>query len=654
MSLRPRLKQVLAWRLGETFTGLSSDQQIAFNGHCITIKPFGFVIVETGSSHSGVLCMLLKPLTAIQGTGPEPEWIFSMDQAKRSAIPDAWRIARSYWTSEEKWSAWGLLLAVVALNLGNVYISVRINSWNNAFYNALQTFNAGEFFRQLGIFCVLAGFAIVMAVYALYLNQMLQIRWRRWLTNRYLGAWLANRAFYQLQLGNTTDNPDQRISEDLNQFTSYTLSLSLGLLTSVVSLGSFLFILWGLSGPAQIPLGPWGTITIPAYLVWAALVYAGIGTWLTVKIGRPLVPLNFAQQRFEADFRFSLVRLRENSEGVALYGGEPVELNVFQERFKSLYQNFCRIMKRQKRLTWFTAGYGQIAIIFPVVVVAPRYFAKQIGLGGLMQVVNAFSSVQTSLSFIVTSYSDIAAWQAVTERLTGFEQRLKPIHEAARAPRHIVIQRQGAGAEVESVDLDLPDGKPLLRDVHFDVDPGEAVLVVGPTGAGKSTLLRALAGIWPFGRGEIKLSERKVLFLPQRPYLPLGSLARALRYPSENQNGLSKTKLTAVLEKVGLRALAGELDTVQNWSQRLSLGEQQRLAFARILLDEPALVFLDEATSALDEHSEAHLYRLLRAAPWKPTVVSVGHRNTLRNFHDHVLNIADFMPFLVESAVPVT
>src|SRR5271166_3415909 len=346
------------------------------------------------------------------------------DTARRQVMRDAWRLAKPYWTSEEKWSAWGLLLAVIALNLGNVYISVRINAWNNAFYNALQAFNSDELFRELGTFCILVAFAIAMSVYALYLNQMLQIRWRRWLTRRYLGAWLADRAFYQLQLGSATDNPDQRISEDLNQFTTYVLTLSLGLLTSVVSLVSFLFILWGLSGPANIALGKWGTLQIPAYLVWAALLYAGVGTWLTIKIGRPLVPLNFAQQRFEADFRFSLVRLRENAESVAFYGGEAVELGVFQERFRSIFENFWKIMKRQKRLTWFTSGYAQIAIIFPLVVVAPRYFAKQIGLGGLMQVVSAFSSVQNSLSFIITSYTDIAAWQAVTERLRGFEQRL--------------------------------------------------------------------------------------------------------------------------------------------------------------------------------------------------------------------------------------
>jgi putative ATP-binding cassette transporter len=565
-----------------------------------------------------------------------------MKGTKPNTVLDAWRIAWPYWKSEEKWSAWGLLSAVVALNLGNVGISVLINKWNNAFYNALQRLDSGAFFRQIGIFCVLAGLAIVMAVYALYLNQMLQIRWRRWLTRKYLGSWLADRAYYQLQLGTTTDNPDQRISEDLNQFTSYALTLSLGLLTSVVSLCCFLVILWQLSGPAQIPLGQWGTMYIPGYLVWAALLYAGAGTWITVKIGWPLVPLNFARQRFEADFRFSLVRLRENAESIALYGGEPVELRIFHERFGKVFENFWQIMKRQKRLTWFTAGYAQVAVIFPVVVVAPRYFAKQIGLGGLMQIVNAFSAVQTSLSYIISSYTEIAAWQAVTERLRAFNERLLTIHEPICGPRQIVIRRGSPGVAVEDVDLDLPDGTALLRGVDFTAAPGEAMLIIGPTGAGKSTLVRAIAGIWPFGRGEIRLREDRILFLPQRPYLPLGTLSCALLYP-RGDNPPSPTKqLTAALEKVGLGALVTELDETDNWSQRLSLGEQQRLAFARIFLAEPTLVFLDEATSALDEHSEAQLYGLLRQATWNPIIVSIGHRGTLRDLHDHVLDISSF------------
>jgi vitamin B12/bleomycin/antimicrobial peptide transport system ATP-binding/permease protein len=567
-----------------------------------------------------------------------------MERKKGIGIRDAWRLARPYWTSEEKWSAWGLLLATIALNLGNVYINVRLNVWRNAFYNALQKLDATEFFHQLLIFSILAGFYVVMAVYAFYLTQLLQIRWRRWLTYRYLGTWLTDRAYYRLELTSATDNPDQRISEDLNQFTSYILTLSLGLLTAVVSLASFLVILWGLSGPAGIPLGSFGTVYVPAYLVWTAILYAGVGTWLTIKIGWPLVPLNFAQQRYEADFRFSMVRLRQNTESVAFYGGEPVELKVFGDRFRSLFQNFWSIIKRQKLLLWFTAGYNQIAIIFPVVVVAPRYFAQQISLGGLMQVVGAFSSVQESLSFIINSYTTIATLQAVTQRLTGFEDRLTAIQRAVREPQRIVVRRDETGVGVDGVDLDLPDGKPLLRGVAFERAPGEAILVSGPTGAGKSTLLRAIAGLWPYGQGEIRLAKGKVLFVPQRPYLPLGTLRDLLLYPREaGAEPISREKLVSALTAVGLGALVDELDSVEDWSQRLSPGEQQRIAFARILLSEPGVIFLDESTSALDEQSEAELYGLLRSASWRPTIVSVGHRTTLRSFHDQVVDVTDFM-----------
>jgi vitamin B12/bleomycin/antimicrobial peptide transport system ATP-binding/permease protein len=569
-----------------------------------------------------------------------------MHKARRNITRAAWRLAKCYWTSEEKWSAWVLLVGVLALNLGNVYISVRINEWNRSFYSALQAFDSGALFSQLGNFCILVFFAISMSGYGLYLTQMLQIRWRRWLTGRYLDSWLAEQAYYKLGLGDRTDNPDQRITEDLNQFTAYVLNLSVGLISSLVSLFSFLIILWGLSGPADIALGQWVTLHIPGYLVWAALIYATIGTWLTIKIGRPLVALNCARQRFEADFRFSLMRFRENAESVALCGGESAELKLFKERFDSVFANCCQIMRRQMRLSWFTLGYAQVAVIFPVVVISPRYFLKQIGLGGLMQAVNAFSFVQNALSFIINSYTDIAAWQAVTERLDGFEQRLQVIHQGTPGPEKPIVRRGGQGLAVKELDIDTPDGTPLLRGVSFAPARGMAVLIAGASGVGKSTLLRAIAGIWPYGRGEIRLGKGLTLFVPQRPYLPLGTLADALRYPYNEKNGVPIQRIAVLLEQVGLGSLVAELDEVQNWSQRLSLGEQQRLAFVRIMLLKPSLLFLDEATSALDEDSEARLYGLLRRAPWRPTIVSVGHRSTLRGFHDQIVEVAAFSPSL--------
>jgi len=567
-----------------------------------------------------------------------------MSPGKRSFLRDAWRLARPYWSSEEKWWAWGLLLAVIALNLAGVYISVRINTFQRDFFNAIQEYDWSAFWEQLALFVVLAAADVSFTVYQVYLQQMLQIRWRRWLTKRYLDTWLDARAYYRLQLRDGgTDNPDQRISDDLERFTRQSLGLTVGtagFLNAGVTLLSFLGILWTLSGSAELPLGPLGTIVVPGYMVWCALLYAVGGTWVTFKIGRPLVRLNFERQRYEADFRFSMARLRENTESIALYGGEGQERRNFLDRFGNVFINFRSIMFRIKRLNWYTNAYNLVAIVFPYLVASPRYFAKEMTLGDLQQTADAFGQVQQSLSFIVTAYTEIAEWQSVVQRLAGFEARAREIAAAARAPQAIAVSRGGSGVAVDALDLDLPDGTPLLRDVSFTVAPGESLLIAAPTGTGKSTLLRAIAGIWPFGRGRVRLGEGVVLFLPQRPYLPLGSLRTALLYPNEDED-MAPERIAAALKQVGMAALVGELDAVENWAHRLSLGEQQRIAFARVLLSEPAIVFLDEATSALDEESEAALYGILRRAPWRPTIVSVGHRTTLRALHQRVLALAE-------------
>jgi putative ATP-binding cassette transporter len=544
-----------------------------------------------------------------------------------------------YWFSEDRWAARGLLVAVVLLTLGMVYLTVLLNQWNNAFYSALQDKDLVAFRRQLFRVTWLIGIFIVLAVYQVYLNQMLEIRWRRWLTDRYLRAWLADGAYYRMQLvARETDNPDQRIAEDVHLLAAHTLGLFTGGLRAIVTLVTFVAILWGLSGTITFPVGGF-SLTIPGYMVWVAVLYAIAGTWMTVWLGRPLVGLNFEKQRYEADFRFSLVRFRENTEGVALYRGEMDEFRGFRHRFEDVVGNWWRIMRRQKRMAYFTQGYGLGAWIVPSIVAAPRFFRGELGLGGLMQTNQAFQQVQDALSFFVQSYKEIAAWGAVVERLAGFERALE--HVRRQSTDDGVRRAEGRGQQLtfEGVDLHRPDGQPLMANINLSFRQGDTVLLGGASGSGKSTLFRAIAGIWPFGRGDIHVPQgARVLFLPQRPYLPLGVLRDVVSYPM-SASGVEDKTLREALEAVGLNELVGRLDEAAPWALQLSPGEQQRIAFARALVQKPDWLFLDEATSALDESTEEHLYRMVRERLPETMVFSIGHRPTLGPFHSRRLMV---------------
>jgi len=550
-------------------------------------------------------------------------------------IADIWRLSIPYFRSEDRWPGRILLAAVIAMELSLVAVNVVLNFWYNRFYNALQDRNWSAFISLILFFCVLAAVYIVLAVYKTYLTQWLQIRWRRWMTQTYLQQWLKAANHYRMQLlGDAADNPDQRIAEDVKSFIDNALQISTGLLSSVVSFCSFVVILWVLS--EQAPLHLFGAqFAIPGYLVWAALIYAALGTALTHLIGWPLIPLNFQQQRFEADFRFNLVRTRENSEQIAALSGDAAEREGHLARFHPVIVNWLQIMQRTKLVNFFASGYSQVSVIFPFIVVSPAYFAGAMQLGGLMQTATAFDSVQKALSYFITNYQSIAEWRAIIARLSGFEEAIAAGQAAAVTPPVVesAPRESHSGFAVEHLDVRLPDGNPVVSAHDIMFAKGERVLITGPSGSGKSTLFRAITGIWPFGSGLVHVpANAKVMLIPQRPYFPVAPLAAAVSYPAE-AGVFDDARVAEAIVAVGLSELVPRLHEEAHWNRMLSLGEQQRLAIARALLHTPDYLFLDEATASLDEAAEAALYRLLQERLKGATIVSIGHRSTLGAFH---------------------
>ena len=555
----------------------------------------------------------------------------------RQFFMDVWYLTKSYWQSEEKKKAFWLLTCIIALTFGVVFMLVQLNTWNNSFYSALQNYDAEKISSELIHFSWLAAIYIILAVYSYYLQQTLILHWRRWLTTRFIDIWLQNKTYYNLQMfGKDTDNPDQRISEDVRQFVEMTLGFAIGILKSLCTFISFVFILYQLSGPLSFSfMGK--TWTIHGYMLWASLLYSILGTYITHVVGRKLVKLNFIQQRYEADFRFSMIRLRESAESVAFYRGEAQEGKVFKNRFKLLLDNFWQLVNKQKQLVFLNSGYSQIAIIFPIVVAMDRYLAKEVSLGGLMQDASAFGRVQDSLSYFVDMYSSIAQWQAVVMRLTYSGRHM---HEVSQQAEQFHVERfaTSEAVSVEQMQVNLPDDTVLLQDINFNLQPGRNVLIKGVSGSGKSTLLRTLAGIWPFVTGKINLPKtEELMFIPQKPYIPLGSLREALLYPGRKP--LSDEELLYLLDLCQIGYLRDKLDLVADWSHVLSVGEQQRLAFVRAHIQEPKWLFLDEATSALDEDTEAAMYALLAERLRQTTLVSIGHRSTLNKYHELMLVI---------------
>ncbi len=557
-------------------------------------------------------------------------------------VSDAWHLAKPYWTGSEKGKAISLLIAIIVFSLLEVYMSVRLNKWNVGFYNAIQNFDKPGFLKALYLFSILIFSYISVIVIGFYFSSILDVRWRKWLTNFYINDWFGSKTYYRSRFTDTyLDNPDQRISEDIREFVQLSHSLFFGIFKSVITLASFAIILWGLSGNFKFILFN-HKFNIPGYMVWLAVLYAFIGTYIMFKIGRPLIKLNYQQQMYEADFRYNLVRVREYAEHVASYNGDEIEKKIIKKDFDNIVSNFIQTLKRNIKISLFEIFYAQISNIVPFLIAGGRYFSKEIAFGSLMQIGSAFGSVQSSISYFIFSYKMFAALRAVMDRLLGFKQTIEDVGLLPDVP---IISHDKNYIEVKNLQIKLPDGQSLIDNFSLTLHEGERLLIQGSSGAGKTILLKALNGLWPYVSGEIhKNLSSSSLFISQKPYLPRTNLKEAICYP-KFVNLPSDNEVVQILNQCGLGNLTEKLYEIKNWDNYLSLGEQQKIAFCRVIINKPDVLYLDEITSALDEKAESYLYgEIIQLLP-NSLIISIGHRSTLVALHTKIINVTDHALF---------
>ena len=541
-----------------------------------------------------------------------------------------WMFAGGYLSPKRSIKPLLFFVLIVTLTLFSVRLSLVHSTWYNNMYTALQEFNQTVFWEQMILFCFIASFSVAAALISYYLNQRFSINWIEWLNTELLEKWMDKRAYYKSQyIGNNLDNPDQRIQQDIQSYVKTTLSLSTGVIDAVTSMISYTILLWGLAGPMTL-LG----IEIPRAMVYLVFAYVIFTTLIAFWLGKPLIRLNFANEKLNANYRYSLIRVKEYAESIAFYAGEKVEKSRLYKQFRAVIDNMWDIVFRALKFSGFNLVVSQISVVFPLLIQVGRYFEKQIKLGDLMQTLQVFGKLHSNLSFFRNTYDSFAEYKATLDRLTGFHYSV----EAAQKQSKTDITDHPTDVIFQHLSVKSPMGKILIKDLNLTLTQGNSLLIQGQSGVGKTTLLRTIAGLWSYAEGKIFCPQHNTLFLSQRPYLPQGNLLTALYYPDTTKN-VDLAKITRVLEQVQLAHLQDRLEQEQDWSRILSLGEQQRLAFARLLLHKPKVAFLDEASASLDEGMEHAMYRLIREELPNTTIISVGHRSTLVPLHQQQLEL---------------